>query len=153
MIDRKIIIYADGACRGNGAERNLGAYAYVLQFCGKEKECAVACENTTNNQMELMAVIQALYALKPTAMDYQIEVYSDSQYVVRGVNEWSKKWIKNDFTGVKNPELWRTLLLKIDTFPYIKFYWVKGHASDNLNERVDSLCNIAMDDFERGKAN
>ena len=82
-----IDIFADGGCRGNGSEHNIGAYSYIITFGDKVKKFAKVVKDTTNNQMELMSVIEALKALKPAAREHDITVFSDSQYVVRGINE------------------------------------------------------------------
>lgn len=145
-----IRVYCDGACRNNGDNGALGAYAFVIDYgCRKSTE-AKAILNTTNNKMELTAAIKALIAL--SLVDYgkqnKIEVYTDSQYVVKGVNEWSIKWIANDFHKVKNADLWKTLLSLIKTFKDISFNWVKGHSDNIGNIEVDSLCNAVMDNWE-----
>lgn len=141
----KIDIYADGACRGNGAENNVGAYAYML-VCGDRVKKDVQLEhNTTNNRMELMSVISALKALNPSAKDYSITVYSDSQYVVNGATTWYKGWEFKNYAGVKNPELWKELISLKNLFPYINFVWVKGHDNIPGNLEVDKLCNDKMD--------
>lgn len=143
---KEIIIYTDGACRGNQNDNNIGAWAYRLEFGEHIKEYSNVARNTTNNIMELTAVIQALRAIKPGARElYTIKVYSDSQYVVSGVNEWSKKWIKTGFKNVKNTELWKILLMLIKQFPNLTLCKVSGHSGHEGNERVDFLCNEAMD--------
>lgn len=145
----EIRIYCDGACRGNQKTENIGAWAYRLEQWDRAKEDAQAFKNTTNNKMELVAAIEALTALKEPAKSYPIRVFSDSQYVVLGVNEWHKGWEAKNYSGVKNSELWKQLMNLIYTFPKIEFIWVKGHAGSFGNERVDLLCNQAMDDLLR----
>lgn len=140
-----IDIFTDGGCRGNGSEHNIGAYSYILTFGDKVKTFAKVIENTTNNQMELMSVIEALKALKPAAREHDVTVFSDSQYVVRGINEWYKAWEAKNFYKVKNPELWKELITIKKTFPSIKFVWVKGHCKVAGNLDADKLCNDAMD--------
>ena len=143
-MDQKIIIYADGACRGNGQLNNIGAWAYKLIFGDKIKTNAEAVRNTTNNIMELNAVINALKALKPAAYNYPIEVYSDSQYVTMGINNWINGWIAKNWHNVKNIDLWKELLELKNKFPSITFNWVRGHSNNPGNEEVDKLCNEAM---------
>lgn len=148
-MENKIIIYADGACRGNNSNiENIGAYAYIINYRGHIKSCAWAFRNVTNNQMELVAVITALLALKENAKDHKIEIHSDSQYVIKGINEWSKKWVINNFMDVKNPDLWKDLLNIISKFPDIEFIWIKGHSDDYFNNYVDNLCNQVMGKIE-----
>lgn len=144
MMD-KIIIYADGACRGNQYKENIGAYAYQLNYNNYQKEYACSESNTTNNKMELVAVIAALHALNPNAVHHKIEIYTDSQYVVRGVNEWCRNWIARGWKGVKNIELWKTLLDIYHCFPNISIQHVSGHSTNAGNNRVDFLCNYVMD--------
>lgn len=147
-----IVIYADGACRGNQNTENLGAYAYRLQYKDHVKEFAHAEEITTNNRMELSSVIYALKALNESvAKNMRVEVYTDSQYVCSGFNEWSKAWVAKDFEGVKNPDLWKTLLSFKNIYPNLYINKVKGHSNDELNKRVDYLCNAAMDDYIKNK--
>lgn len=141
----EIEIYTDGACRGNGSTLNLGAYGYVLRFNDVEKSFSKAVLNTTNNQMELTAMIEALKQLKPSAKNYNINVYSDSQYVIKGITEWSDKWVRSGFKGVKNTDLWRELLSLVSQYTNIHFNWVKGHSNNVGNALVDKMCNEAMD--------
>lgn len=142
---QEVIIYIDGACRNNGKEGNVGAYAYKLSCGDRVKTDAVVEHNTTNNRMELMSAISALEALTSAAKMYKINVYSDSQYVVRGINEWSRGWKLKNYYGVKNDDLWRRLMGLVESFPYINFQWVQGHDKVAGNIEVDTLCNLAMD--------
>ncbi len=131
----KIIIYADGACRGNQFNENIGAYGIVLIYNNYIKTLNGFHKNTTNNKMELTAVIESLKALK--RFDIPVEIYTDSQYVVSTINEgWNKK---------ANIELWEQLDNLISKFKNINFYKVKGHNGDKYNEMADKLCNDAMD--------
>lgn len=144
----KLVIYTDGACRGNqNTEKNLGAYAYYLIFQDKKKSFATAIPNTTNNKMELMAVIEALKALKPFAYNLPIVLYSDSQYVVSGFNDWVQGWIAKNWKGVKNIDLWQSLLEQASKFSCLTIEKVSGHADCEGNNRVDLLCNAAMDSY------
>ncbi len=135
----KIIIYADGACRGNQFNENIGAYGIVLIYNNYIKTLNGSYKNTTNNKMELIAVIEALRALKK--FDIPVEIYTDSQYVVSTINEgWNKR---------ANIELWEQLDNLISKFKIVNFYKVKGHNGNEYNEMADKLCNDAMD--EKGK--
>jgi len=146
----KIQIYCDGACRGNQHENNIGAYGIVLEYKGMTREFDGVGHNTTNNIMELTAIITALKLLKKK--DIPIEVYSDSQYVTDGINSWIKKWRKNNWmtstkTPIANRELWQELLALKESFTDITIIKVKGHASNAGNNRADELCNIAMNEY------
>ena len=152
MSTERIEIYCDGACRGNNTTNTssrIGAYAYKLTYKGKVKLGGQAEKNTTNNIMELKAVIEALKALKPSAKEMSIDIFSDSNYVVSGLNSWWDGWVKKGFSGVKNVELWKELKVLFDSFPHIKITWVKGHSGNQGNEDVDAYCNALMDCFGR----
>ena len=146
----KIIIYCDGACRGNNLsiDQRIGAYAYKLIYGPHIKFGGQAEKNTTNNIMELKSVIEALKALKPSAKEMNIEIFSDSNYVVSGLNSWWDGWVRKGFSGVKNLELWQELKRLFDSFPHIKINWVKGHAGNSGNEDVDAYCNKLMDEVK-----
>lgn len=137
--DEKLIIYADGACRGNQFTENIGAYGIVLLYKDHMKTLKQAFKNTTNNKMEIIAVIEALKAIK----NYNLytEVYTDSQYVICTLNDG---WKRN-----KNIELWDELDELISKFKCIKFIKVKGHDGNTYNELADSLCNQAMDELNK----
>ena len=130
---KKVTIYTDGACSGNPGP---GGYGAILIYNGKEKEISGGEKNTTNNKMEMMAVIKALEVLKEKC---DVEVYSDSAYVVNSINNkwvysWKKNnWIKSDKTKAKNIELWEELIR------LISFHNVKGHADNEYNNRCDKL--------------
>jgi ribonuclease HI len=150
VTEEKITIYCDGACRNNQIRNNVGAWACLLRYKGKTKEFSGIVQNTTNNQTELLSAITALS--KITNKKIPVEVISDSQYVILGVNEWSKKWIENDWVNsknklVENKGLWVWLLDLVAQFESITFKKCNGHSNNKDNERVDELCNIAMDDF------
>lgn len=141
-------IYTDGACRGNPG---VGGWAAFLSRGTDEKEISGAEAHTTNNRMELTAVIRALEALRrPVA----VRVYTDSQYVRLGVTEWlaawkARGWRTADKKPVKNQDLWQRLDELI--VPHrIEWHWVPGHAGVAGNERVDRLANEAIDAFEAG---
>lgn len=146
----KITIYCDGACRGNNLpiEQRIGAYAYKLIYNNHVKFGGSAEKATTNNIMEMKALLYALKALKPSAKDMEIEVFTDSNYVVSGLNSWWNGWVRKGFSGVKNLELWQELKGLFDSFPHIKINWVKGHAGNSGNEDVDTYCNKLMNEVK-----
>ncbi len=136
-------IYTDGACRGNPGP---GGWAATLKLGDTEKELAGAEASTTNNRMELTAVIRALEALKRPV---QANVYTDSEYVRRGITEWisgwkARGWRTADRKPVKNQDLWEQLD-KLAAVHDIQWHWVKGHSGIAGNERVDQLANQAID--------
>jgi len=142
MINEKgLTIYTDGAARGNPGR---GGYGAILMWKGSVKEISQGYTHTTNNRMELMSVIAALQTLTRSGLD--IQIYSDSKYVVQAVNEkWLDKWIATDFKGgKKNKDLW-TQYYKLSKEHTIKFIWVKGHASNPYNQRCDELATSAAD--------
>lgn len=129
-----ITIYTDGAARGNPGPGGYGAVLMSGQF---RKELSGGFEMTTNNRMELLAVIVALEALK--IENSQVTIYSDSKYVVDAVEKgWIWNWVKIRFKGKKNEDLWLRFL-KIYQKHKVKFVWVKGHADIPENERCDQL--------------
>ena len=136
-----ITIYTDGASRGNPGP---GGYGTILMFGDLKKELSQGYRMTTNNRMELMAVIAGLQALKKD--NIPVTVYSDSQYVVKAVEEgWLKNWIATDFKGgKKNRDLW-TRFYQLAKKHNIKFQWVRGHADNPLNNRCDELATAAAD--------
>ena len=136
-------IYADGACKGNPGRGGWGA---VLQMDGEEKELFGGETLTTNNRMELTAVIRALEALKSP---HQVEVYTDSQYVQKGISEWLPDWKRRgwrtaDKKPVKNADLWRELE-QLAAIHHVKWHWVRGHAGHVENERADALANRGVE--------
>ena len=141
-------IYTDGACRGNPGP---GGWAAFLSFQGTEKELSGAERMTTNNRMELTAVIRALQALK---RQVPVRLFTDSEYVRRGITEWlpswkARGWRTADRKPVKNQDLWEQL----DTLAAghsIEWHWVRGHSGVPGNERVDRLANQAIDQLLTG---
>jgi ribonuclease HI len=136
-------IYTDGACRGNPGP---GGWAAVLSAGGREKEIFGAQPLTTNNRMELQAVIEALAALK---RPLQVRLYTDSQYVRRGILEWlpqwkARGWKTADRKPVKNQDLWQQLETAAARHR-IEWHWVPGHAGVPGNKRCDALANAAID--------
>lgn len=138
----KIILYTDGSSRGNPGP---GGYGAILMSGTHRKELSQGFRLTTNNRMELMAVIAGLEAIKKNELP--ITVYSDSQYVVNAVEKgWLKNWIKTDFKGgKKNKDLWKHYHELAKNFT-IKFVWVKGHADNPHNNRCDELATSAAAD-------
>lgn len=139
-----IEIYTDGSSRGNPGP---GGYGVVLLAEGHRKELSKGFRLTTNNRMELMAVIAGLEALKK--QDLKITIYSDSKYVVESVEKgWVYKWdMKNDFDKKKNRDLWKRFL-KLSQYQNINFVWVKGHSFNKENNRCDILATEAADSYE-----
>jgi len=135
---KNVQIYTDGACSGNPGP---GGYGTLLKFGDKFKELSAGYQNTTNNRMELRAVISGLEALKEPC---KVEIYSDSKYIVDAVNKgWAKRWRANGWRRNKkemalNIDLWRKLLELIEKHE-CTFNWIKGHAGHPENERCDTL--------------
>lgn len=129
-----VTIYTDGASKGNPGP---GAYAVILQYNEHTKEIIEAFRNTTNNRMELWAVIAGLEALKKD--NQQVVIYSDSKYVVDAVEKgWLKEWIRKDFKNKKNSDLWKRFW-NVYNKHKVTLQWVKGHAGNFYNERCDEL--------------
>ncbi len=143
MSNQSITIYTDGASRGNPGP---GGYGTILMSGTHRKELSQGYKKTTNNRMELMAVIAGLKALKKTGLN--ITIYSDSQYVVKAWEEgWLKNWIKTNFKGgKKNPDLW-IAFYELSLKHTLKFKWVKGHADNPFNNRCDELATAAADGY------
>jgi ribonuclease HI len=129
-----ITIYTDGASRGNPGP---GGYGVVMKYKGHRKELSEGFRLTTNNRMELLAVIRGLEALKKDGLE--VVVYSDSKYVVEAVEKgWIWSWLKKGFAKKKNEDLWR-LFIPLYRKHKVRFKWVKGHAGNRENERCDEL--------------
>lgn len=137
-MSQKLVIYSDGACKGNPG---VGGWGAVLIYGEIEKEICGYAEDTTNNRMELCAVIESLKILKRPC---EIIVYTDSQYVKRGMSEWLPGWIQKNWKNVKNPDLWQELL-ELSKMHQIDWQWVRGHNGDKYNERADQLANLAIE--------
>ena len=143
MSSSRVEIYADGACRGNPGP---GGWAATLEYGEHLRELSGAEAQTTNNRMELTAVIRALEALK---RGVSARVHTDSEYVIRGINEWlpnwkARGWRTADRKPVKNQDLWEQLDAAAARHQ-IEWKWVKGHSGVPGNERVDALANAAID--------
>ena len=135
---KTVTLYTDGACSGNPGPGGWGA---ILSFRDTEKELSGGEENTTNNRMELTAVIRGLQALKEPCI---VELYSDSKYVIDGLSKgWAASWQKNgwkkaDKKPALNPDLWE-ILLELTQMHTLHYHWVKGHAENPKNNRCDQL--------------
>lgn len=137
-----VIIFTDGACSGNPGP---GGWAAILRYGPHEKVLQGGASLTTNNRMELRAVIAALRALTRPS---RVEVYTDSEYLQRGITQWLARWQRNgwrtvDRQPVKNQELWRDLADSMRPHQ-IAWHWVRGHAGNELNERADRLAVAAL---------
>jgi len=140
---KQVIIYTDGACRGNPGPGGWGA---LVRFDSVEKEIFGGQANTTNNQMELSAAIEGLSILTEPC---NVELFTDSKYVMDGITQWIQKWKKNNWRtaakkDVKNKELWQKLDQLI-TQHQVQWHWVKGHSGDAGNEAADLLANKGID--------
>lgn len=139
-MSQQLIIYTDGAARGNPGP---GGYGIVLKWGSTIKELSQGYRKTTNNRMELLAVIVALKQLKKEGVN--IIIYTDSSYVVNSVEKgWVFGWVKKGFKGKKNADLWKMFLPEYRRHN-IKFQWVKGHANNAGNNRCDELATAAAD--------
>ena len=140
---KQVIIYTDGACRGNPGPGGWGA---LIRLDAIEKEIFGGQVDTTNNQMELTAAIEGLAALKERCI---VELYTDSKYVMDGITQWIQNWKKNNWRtaakkDVKNKELWQKLDQLISQHQ-VQWHWVKGHSGDTGNETADLLANKGID--------
>ena len=142
---KKVSIYTDGACSGNPG---LGGFCALLMYNGNEKVVSGSEKDTTNNRMELKAVIEGLKALK---VKCDVDLYSDSQYVTDAFNQhWIDGWLKNNWKNstkkpVKNKSLWLRLLKAMEPHD-VKFQWIKGHAGHPENERCDKK---AVEEYQK----
>ena len=140
--DNTVVIYTDGACSGNPGP---GGWGSVLLYNGHRREMSGGDAETTNNRMEMMAVIQALETLKRPC---SVKIYTDSVYVMKGITEWIEQWKKRGWKTaakkpVKNVELWQRLEQAIHSHE-VKWTWVKGHSGVPENERADELATTAI---------
>jgi ribonuclease HI len=148
MSARPVVIFTDGACRGNPGPGGWGA---VLIFGDNERDIRGGAPDTTNNRMELTAAIEALQALKRPC---RVELHTDSQYVKNGITQWLTLWKARGWRtlskgAVKNEDLWRRLDEAAARHD-IDWRWVKGHAGHELNERADALARRGMEEAEAG---
>lgn len=138
-------IFTDGAAKGNPGP---GGYGIVMIFGNHVKEFSEGFRHTTNNRMELKAVIVALQNLKTDK--FPVEVYSDSKYVIDAVTKgWARAWQRKGFKGKKNPDLWSEFL-SIEHKFQIKWHWIKGHNGHTENERCDQLAVFAAENKSKG---
>ena len=140
---KQVIIYNDGACRGNPGPGGWGA---LIKYDSAEKTIFGGQANTTNNQMELSAAIEGLAVLKEPC---NVELFTDSKYVMDGITQWIQNWKKNNWRtaakkDVKNKELWQKLD-KLIAQHQVQWRWVKGHSGDAGNEAADLLANKGID--------
>ena len=140
---KKVVIYTDGACRGNPGPGGWGA---LIKFETVRREIFGGQDNTTNNQMELSAAIEGLLTLKEPC---NVELFTDSKYVMDGITQWIKNWKKNNWKTsakkeVKNKELWQQLD-RLMSYHQVQWQWVKGHSGDSGNETADLLANKGID--------
>ena len=129
---KRIEIFTDGSSLGNPGP---GGWCAVLRYKNHEKIIQGGDKNTTNNKMELTAVLEALKILKEPC---EIDLYSDSTYVLKGINEWLENWVKKDFKNVKNKELWQKLY-EVKKRHLIHIHWIKGHSGHKENEICDKI--------------
>ena len=145
---KTVTIYTDGACAGNPGP---GGWAAILMFGDVKREFSGGEANTTNNRMELRAVIEALVLLREPC---RVELYSDSKYVIDALEKgwakgWQKRgWMKADKTPALNPDLWKALLLLTDKHE-MHYHWVKGHADNEYNKRCDKLAVAQSQKFKQ----
>ena len=135
---KSVKLFSDGSCLGNPG---AGGWAYILQYGDAIKKASGAEAMTTNNQMELTAAIMGLSALKQPC---RVELFTDSEYVVKAINSWLAKWVVTDFKGKKNADLWRRYLA-VAAPHEIKAWWVKGHSGHPQNEECDAMARAAAE--------
>ena len=140
---KDVIIYTDGACRGNPGPGGWGA---LIKFENAQKEIFGGQNNVTNNQMELSAAIEGLSTLKEPC---KVKLFTDSKYVMDGITQWIQNWKKNNWKTaakkeVKNKALWQQLD-QLMAYHEVQWHWVKGHSGDPGNETADLLANKGLD--------
>lgn len=137
---KQVGLYTDGSCLGNPG---AGGWAFILQYAGHVKEGYGAHKHTTNNRMELQAVLEGLAVLQEPC---EVHLHTDSQYVVNAINAWIKGWVKKDWRNVKNSEMWIEYL-KLASKHVVTANWIKGHAGHEQNERCDHLARTAAENI------
>ena len=140
-----VIIYTDGACKGNPG---VGGWGAILKYKDKNKKIYGYDGNTTNNRMELTSAIKALDVLKEKS---KVVLYTDSKYVMNGITIWIDNWKKNNWKTsnkkeVKNIDLWK-LVDRLNSFHEVEWKWIKGHSGDIGNEMADELANLAITEY------
>lgn len=147
-----VIIYCDGGCRGNGKQDSIGGYGIVIEYCGTTTELMGYEFGTSNNRMELLALIEALKYLIDRSIPKRIpvDIITDSNYVVLGLTKWRFSWEANNWKtankqDVKNKDLWLELISLMDEFNCIGIQHCYGHSTTAGNNRADQLANQAMD--------
>ncbi|MBL1148254.1 MAG: ribonuclease HI [Pseudomonadota bacterium] len=140
---KKVDIFTDGACSGNPGP---GGWGTILRYNGHEKELSGGTKDTTNNRMEMTAVIEGLKALTSPC---DVTIHSDSQYVIDGATKWLQGWKKRDWKTagrkpLKNSGLWKTMDEEMARHHSVKWIWVKGHSGHPENERADQLARDAI---------
>lgn len=139
---KRVTLFSDGSALGNPGP---GGYGTILRYGDKERELSGGEAHTTNNRMELRGVIEGLKVLKEPC---DVEIVSDSSYVVKGINEWLQNWIARDFKKVKNPDLWRDYIAA--SRPHrIRATWVRGHDGHAENERCDELARTVAAEIKK----
>jgi len=141
---KQITLFSDGSALGNPGP---GGFGTILRYGQSEREISGGEAHTTNNRMELRGVIEGLKALKEPC---EVEIVSDSSYVVKGINDWLQNWIKRDFNKVKNPDLWREYI-RVSAPHRIKATWVRGHDGHPENERCDLLARSVAEKMKEEK--
>jgi len=141
---KKITLFSDGSALGNPGP---GGYGTIIRFKDKERILSGGEVYTTNNRMELRGVIEGLRALKEPC---EVEVISDSSYVVKGINEWLQNWVKRSFKKVKNPDLWQEYI-EVSKIHQVHGTWVRGHDGHKENERCDDIARSVAEQYKRGE--
>ena len=141
---KKVHLFSDGSSLGNPG---FGGYCAILKYKDNERVVSGGQLLATNNQMELKAVIEGLKSLKEPC---EVDVTSDSSYVVKGINEWLENWIKRSFKKVKNPDLWQEYI-EVSKIHKIQGTWVRGHDGHEENERCDDIARSVAEQYKRGE--
>lgn len=140
---KHVTLFSDGSALGNPGP---GGFGTILRYGSKERELSGGEVHTTNNRMELRGVIEGLKVLKEPC---EVEIVSDSSYVVKGINDWLDNWIKRDFNKVKNPDLWREYI-RVSAPHTVRATWVRGHDGHPENERCDTLARGVAEKMKEG---
>lgn len=143
---KQITLYCDGSSLGNPG---AGGWCGILSFMGKQKILTGGESHTTNNRMELLAVIESIKILKEPC---KVMLYSDSRYVCDGINQWLNNWVQKNFKNIKNPDLWQAYLKASQPHQVIA-HWVKGHAGNPQNELCDTLAREQAQLYAKGIQN